>query len=76
MILEDDKDTFVPIGGTIKINGKEYVCMRSTEFSCIGCEFFEYADGVPGCAVRGKLACAPLGRCDKSLVIFKEVEEP
>lgn len=74
MILEDDNDTFVPIGETIVINGKMYVCEKSWAL-CHGCAFLAFENGRPTqCRAIDLVKCTRFGRRDGKDVIYKEVE--
>lgn len=73
MIIEVDKDTFVPIGATVRVNGKEYVCMKSIECSCKECDLRDPIRAGK-CGVGHALPCTVFDREDDEDVIFKEVE--
>lgn len=74
MILEDDNDTFVPIGETIVINGKMYVCEKSWAL-CHGCAFLAFENGRPTqCRAIDLVKCTRFGRRDGKDVIYKEVK--
>lgn len=73
MIIEDDRGTFVPVGGTVRVNGKEYVCVRDFNFSCKDCDLRDHFR--PGkCGIGHELPCTVFCREDNENVIFKEVE--
>lgn len=72
--MSNIKGIYVSVGKTVFLGGKKYVCVYNPHFPLQGLRVFEYADGVPECAVSGKLACAPLGRYVKNNVVFKEID--
>lgn len=75
MIMETGKGTYVPLGETVTVDGKEYVCVASNPHRCCkGCGMFKYEGGLPVCGVLGGLACTVYGRLDRIDVIFKEID--
>lgn len=68
------QSTYVPVGETVIVDGREYVCVANNPNRCCqDCDLHLYVDGIPECGALGRLACTPL-RGDKIDVVFKEVD--
>lgn len=67
-VPSDVKGIYVPVGETVIVDDKEFVCVANNPHRCCqDCDLHLYVDGVPECGVLGRLACTPFGRYDRKM---------